>query len=102
MEPLREAWGTFDPMLMHVIQLLYCRLFMRFPICLVKLVKIWLDFLHVCVHVKHGIVLLLICNIMCTSSPNTFTLLLKNLQFSQQNFFIYLVSCCVSIRIVGA
>jgi hypothetical protein len=72
-EPLCEAWDTFDPMLAHVIQLLHCWLFMRFPICLVKLVEIWLDVLHVHIHVRHGIVPLLVCNIMCTSSPNTFT-----------------------------
>jgi hypothetical protein len=80
---------------------LHCRLFTRIPICLVKLVEIWLDFLHIRTHVKHGIVPLLICNIMCTSSSNTFTLPLKNLQFSQHNFFNYLVSCCVSIYVVG-
>jgi hypothetical protein len=58
-EPFREAWATFNPMLVHVIQLLHCRLFMRFPICLVNLVEIWLDFLHIRIHVEHGIVSLL-------------------------------------------
>jgi hypothetical protein len=100
-EPLREAWATFDPILAYVIQLLQCRLFTRFPICLVKLVEIWLDFLHICIQVKYGIVSLLVHNIICTSSPNTFTLPLKNLQFDQRNFY-YLVSCCVSIHVVGA
>jgi hypothetical protein len=32
---------------------------MRFPMCLVKLVKIWLNFIHICIHVKYGIVHLL-------------------------------------------
>jgi hypothetical protein len=32
MEPLREAWTTFEPMLAHVIQLLQCRLFTRCPL----------------------------------------------------------------------
>jgi hypothetical protein len=59
-EPLQKAWATFEPMLVHVIQLLYCRLITRCPICFVKLLEIWLDFLHVRVHVKHGIVLLLV------------------------------------------
>jgi hypothetical protein len=99
-EPLHEAWATSDPTLEHAIQLLHCRLFMRFSICLVILVEIWLDFLHIRIHVKHGIVPL-ICNIMFTSSPNTFTLPLKNLQFGQWNFFNYLVSHCVSIHVVG-
>jgi hypothetical protein len=78
-EPLHESWATFDPMPAHVIQLLYCRLFTRFPICLVKLVEIWLNFLHIRIHVKHGIVPLLVCNKICTSSSNTLTLPLKNL-----------------------
>jgi hypothetical protein len=78
-ESLHEAWATFDPMLTHVIQLLQCRLFTSFLIYLVKLVKIWFDFVHIRIHVKHGRVPLLICNKMCTSSPNTFTLPSKNL-----------------------
>jgi hypothetical protein len=78
-EPLHEAWATFDPMLAHVIQLLQCRLFTSFPIYLAKLLKIWYDFFHICIHVKHGIVPLLVHNKMCTSSPNTFTISLKNL-----------------------
>jgi hypothetical protein len=82
-EPLHEVWATFDPLLVYVIQLLHYRLFMRFTICIIKLVEIWFDFLHIRIHVKHGIVLLLVCNIMCTNSPNTFTLPLKNLEFSQ-------------------
>jgi hypothetical protein len=56
-------------MLAHGIQLLQCRLSTSIPIYLVKHVKIWLDFLHVCVHVKHGIVPLVIHDIMCTRSP---------------------------------
>jgi hypothetical protein len=64
---LQKAWTTFEPMLMHVIQLLQCRLFMRCPIYFVKLLEVWLDILHVCVHVKHGIVPLLLGDIMCTS-----------------------------------
>jgi hypothetical protein len=100
-EPLHEAWATFDPMLAHVIQLIHCRLFTRFPICLVKLIEILFDFLHIHIHVKHGIVTHLVCNIMRTSISNTFTLRLKNLQFGQRNFLTYLVSCCVSIHVVG-
>jgi hypothetical protein len=78
-EPLREAWATFDPMLAHVIQLLELRLSASFPIYGVKLLKIWYDFFHIHIHVKHGIVPLLVRNKMCTSSPNTFTIPLKNL-----------------------
>jgi hypothetical protein len=78
MEPLWEAWTIFDPMLVHGIQLLQCRLSTLFPICLIKHLEIWLDFLHVCVHVKHGIVLLIVRDIMCARSPNTFTLPLEN------------------------
>jgi hypothetical protein len=37
-----------------------------------------LDFLHVRVHIKHGIVPLHVSDIMCIRSPNTFTLPLKN------------------------
>jgi hypothetical protein len=77
-ELLWKAWITFEPMLVHVIKLLQCRLLMRCPICFVKLLKIWFDFLHVCVHIKHEIVPLLVGDIMCTRSPNTFTLPLKN------------------------
>jgi hypothetical protein len=77
-EPLRKTWTTFEPMLTHVIHLLQCRLLTRYLICFVKLLKIWLDFLLVHVHVKHGIVPLLIDDIICTRSPNTFTLSLKN------------------------
>jgi hypothetical protein len=76
--PLRKAWTTFEPMLTHVIQLLQCGLHTRCPICFVKLLKIWFDFHHVRVEIKHGIVLLLIHDIMCTCSPNTCTLPLKN------------------------
>jgi hypothetical protein len=102
-EPLRKAWTTFDPMLAHWIQLLQCRLFTSFPICLVKLLEIWFNFLHhVHVHVKHGIVRLLVCDIMCTRSPNTFTLLLKNRQLAQWNFFYYVVPRCTSIHVIGA
>jgi hypothetical protein len=77
-EPLQKAWTTFEPMLVHVIQLLQCRLLTRCPIYFVKLLKIWLDFLHVCVHIKYVIVSLLVGDIMCTRSCNTFTLPLKN------------------------
>jgi hypothetical protein len=77
-EPLRKAWTTFEPMLVYLIQLLQCRLLMRCPICFVKLLKIWFDFLHVRVHIKHGIVSLLVGEVMCTRSPNTFNLPLKN------------------------
>jgi hypothetical protein len=77
-KPLRKAWTTFEPMLAHVIQLLQCRLVTRCVICFVKLLRIWFDFLHVRVHIKHGIVPLLVGDIMCTRSPNTFTLSLEN------------------------
>jgi hypothetical protein len=77
-EPLMKAWTIFEPMLAHVIQLLQCRLLTRCPICFIKLLKIWLDFLHVYIYVKHGIVPLLVDDIMCTRSPNTFILPLKN------------------------
>jgi hypothetical protein len=77
-EPLRKAWTTFDPMLAHVVQLLQCGLHMRCPIYFVKLLKIWFDFHYVHVQIKHGIVPLLISDIMCTCSSNTCTLLLKN------------------------
>jgi hypothetical protein len=70
-EPLHQAWATFDPMLAHVIQLLQRRLFTSFLIYLVKLLKIWYEFFHIRIHVKHGIVPLLVRNKMCTSSPNT-------------------------------
>jgi hypothetical protein len=65
-------------MLANGIQLLQCRLSTAFPICLVKHVEIWLDILHVHVHIKYGIVPLVVHEIMCTRSPNTFTLLLEN------------------------
>jgi hypothetical protein len=55
-EPLWKTWTTFEPMLVHVIQLLQCRLLMRYPICFIKLLEIWLDYLYVRVHVKDGIV----------------------------------------------
>jgi hypothetical protein len=77
-EPLQKAWTTFEPMLAHVIQLLQYRLITRCSICFVKLLEIWFDFLHVRVLVKHEIVQLLVGEIMCTRSPNTFTLPLKN------------------------
>jgi hypothetical protein len=89
-------------MLAHGIQLLQCRMFTSFSIYLVKHVEIWLDFLHVQVHVKHGIVPLLVCDIMCTRSPNTFTLPLENWQLAQWNFFYYVVSHRMSIHVVGA
>jgi hypothetical protein len=77
-EPHQKAWTTFEPMLSHVIQLLQCRLVTRCPVCFVKLLKIWFDFLHVRVHIKHGIVSLLVGDIIYTRIPNTFTLPLKN------------------------
>jgi hypothetical protein len=77
-EPLQKAWTTFEPMLAHVIQLLQCRLLTSCPIYFVKLLEIWLDILHIRVHVKYEIVPLLIGDIMCTRSSNTFTLQLKN------------------------
>jgi hypothetical protein len=30
LEPLQKAWTTFEPMLMHVIQLLQCRLLTKY------------------------------------------------------------------------
>jgi hypothetical protein len=89
-------------MLAHGIPLLQCRLPTSFLIYLIKHVKIWLDFLHVRVHVKHAIVPLLVCDIMCTRSPNTFTLPLENWQLIQRNFFYYVVPCHMSIHVVGA
>jgi hypothetical protein len=77
-EPLQKAWTTFEPMLVHVIQLLQSRLYTICPIYFLKLLKIWLDFLHVRVHVKYGIVPLLVRDIMCTRSPNTLTFPSKN------------------------
>jgi hypothetical protein len=68
-ELLRKAWTTFEPMLAHVIQLLQCGLHTRCPICFVKFLKIWFYFHHVRVQIKHGIVPLLIGDIMCTCSP---------------------------------
>jgi hypothetical protein len=102
MEPLQEAWMTFDSMLAYGIQLLQYRLPTSFPIYLVKHVKIRLDFLHVCVQVKHGIVALVVLGIMCTRSPNTFTLPLENRHLAQWNFFYYVVPRHMSIHIVGA
>jgi hypothetical protein len=99
-EPLRDAWTTFDPMLMHVIQFFQCRLYTRIPIYLVKLLKIWLDLIHVRVHVKHGIVPLLVPDKMCIRSFNTFTLPSKNRHLTQRIFFYYKVSCQMSIHIV--
>jgi hypothetical protein len=93
---------TFDPMLAHEIQLLQCRLSTLFPIYLVKHVEILLHFLHVRVHVKHGIVLLVIHDIIYTRSTNTFTLPLKNRQLAQWNFFYYVVSRHMRIHIIGA
>jgi hypothetical protein len=90
-KPLRKAWTTFEPMLAHVIQLLQCRLHMRCPICFIKLLKIWFDFHHVHVQIKHGIVPLLVGDIMCTRSPNTCTIPLKNWQLAQWNIFDYMV-----------
>jgi hypothetical protein len=63
-EPLREAWATLDLMLTHVIQLVQCKLFTSFPIYLVKFLKIWYDLFHICIHVKHGIVPLIVRNKM--------------------------------------
>jgi hypothetical protein len=77
-EPLQKAWTAFESMLTQVIQLLQCRLLTRYPICFVKLLEIWLDFIYVCVHIKHEIVPLLVGEIMYTRSPNTVSLLLKN------------------------
>jgi hypothetical protein len=68
-EPLRKAWTIFESMLSHVIQLLQCRLHTRCPIYFVKLLKIWFDFHHVHVTIKHGIAPLLIGDIMCTKNP---------------------------------
>jgi hypothetical protein len=68
-EPLWKAWTTFELMLMHMIQLLQCMLLMRCPIYFVKLLEIWRDFLNARVHIKHGIVPLLVSDIMCTRSP---------------------------------
>jgi hypothetical protein len=89
-------------MLTHVIQLLQCRLVTRSPICFTKLLKIWLDFLHARVHIKHGIVSLLFSDIMCTRSPDTFILLLKNWQLAQWNISYYMVPRCWRIHAVGA
>jgi hypothetical protein len=100
-EPLRKAWTTFEPMLAHVIHMLQYRLFTRCPICFVKLLEIWLDVLHVRVYVKHEIVPLLVGDIMCTRSPNTFTLLLKNRQLTQWNISYYMVPHYMSIHVVG-
>jgi hypothetical protein len=101
-ESLREACPTFDPMLAHGIQLLQCRLSTLFPIYLIKHVEIWLDFLYVRVHITHGIVLLLVRDIMCAlGAPNIFTIPLKNRQLAQQNFFYYVVMHCKSIHIIG-
>jgi hypothetical protein len=88
-------------MLAHGIQVLQCRLSTSFQIFLVKHLEIWLDFLHVRVYVKHGIVPLIIRDIMCTRSPNTFTLPLENWELVQRNFY-YVVPCHMSIHIVGA
>jgi hypothetical protein len=88
-------------MLVHGIQLLQYRLSTSFPICLVKHVEIWLDFLHVCVHVKHGVVPLVVHDMMCTRSSNTFTLPLENQLLGQRNFFYYVVPRRMSIHIVG-
>jgi hypothetical protein len=46
-EPLQKAWTTFEPMLMHVIQLLQCGLHTICPIYFIKLLKIWFNFHHV-------------------------------------------------------
>jgi hypothetical protein len=89
-------------MLTHGIQLFQYRLSTLFPICLVKHLKIWLDFLHVRVHVKHGIVPLVDHDIMCATSPNTFTLQLENQQLAQRNFFYYVLPRRMSIHIIAA
>jgi hypothetical protein len=76
-EPLRKAWTTFELMLSHVIQLLQYVLHTRCPICFVERLKIWFNFHHVRAQIKHGIVPLLIGDIICTCSPNTCTIPLK-------------------------
>jgi hypothetical protein len=63
-EPLHEVWTTVDSVLAHFIQLLHCRLLMRFSMYLVKRVEIWFNFLHVPVHIKHGILPLVVYNKM--------------------------------------
>jgi hypothetical protein len=63
-KPLHKAWATIDPMLAHFVQLLDCRLLMRFPMYLMKCVEICFDFLYVHLHVKHGIVTFLVRNKM--------------------------------------
>jgi hypothetical protein len=68
-EPLQKAWTTFESMLAHVIQLLQCRLHRRCPICFIELLKIWFNFHHVRVQIKHGIVPLLVGDIMCIGAP---------------------------------
>jgi hypothetical protein len=83
--------SPLTPILVHGIQLLQCRLSTLLPIYLVKQLEMWLDFLHVRVYVKHGIVPLVIHDIMCIRNPNTFTLPLENRQLAQQNFFYYVV-----------
>jgi hypothetical protein len=85
----RKLGSPLTPILVHGIQLLQCRLSTLLPIYLVKQLEMWLDFLHVRVYVKHGIVPLVIHDIMC--HPNTFTLPLENRQLAQQNFFYYVV-----------
>jgi hypothetical protein len=99
-ESLRKAWITFEPMLTHVIQLLQCGLHTRCPICFVKLLKIWFDFHHVQVQIKHVIVSLLIGDIMCPCSPNTYTLPLKNWQLAQRNISDYMVPHCWCIHML--
>jgi hypothetical protein len=76
-EPLQKAWTTFDPMLVHVIQLLQYGLHTWCPIWFFKLLKIWFYFHHVRVQIKHGIVPLLIDDIMHTCSPKTCIIPLK-------------------------
>jgi hypothetical protein len=100
-EPLWKAWITFKPILVHVIQLLQCGLHMRCPIFFVKLLKIWFDFHHFCVQIKHGILPLLIGDIMCTCSPNTCTIPLKNWQLPQRNISDYMVPHCWCIHVVS-
>jgi hypothetical protein len=101
-ETTSASVGHLWPHVARGIQLLQCRLSTSFPICVVKQLEIWLDFLYVRVHLKHGIVPLVVCDMMCTRIPNTFTLPLENRQLAQWNFFYYVVPRRMSIHIVGA
>jgi hypothetical protein len=83
------------------IQLLQCGLHTRCPICFVKLLKIWFNFHHVRVQIKHEIIPLLIGDIICTCSPNTCTIPLKNWQLAQRNISDHMVSRCWRIHVIG-